>query len=70
MEKIKFDDKPKHLISTNTPTSIKDLLTIDEYSKVVGKTIRTVYNWISEGKLKTTELFGKTLVNRNERPTE
>lgn len=50
--------------------SIQDLLTIDEYAKLVNKTTRTVYNWISEGRLKTTEMFGKTLVNRNERPAE
>lgn len=47
-----------------------DLLTIEEYAKKVGKTSRTVYNWIATKKLETHEMFGKTLINKYDRPKD
>ena len=50
--------------------SIQDLITVDDYATLLNKTKRTVYNWIAEKRLNTYEMFGKTLLNRNERPRD
>jgi hypothetical protein len=57
--------------SLNTEkTKIQDLVTIEEYSLIIGKTARTVYNWINEKRLITHNLFGKTLINKYDRPKD
>lgn len=50
------------------PVAIQDLVTIDEYALIIKKTARTVYNLINDGRLTTIELFGKKLINKNDRP--
>lgn len=50
--------------------TIQDLVTIDDYAILMGKTRQTVYNWINEKRLFTYEMFGKTLLNKNDRPKD
>jgi hypothetical protein len=49
---------------------IQNLVTIDEYAVLVDKTKRTIYNWINEKRLITHNLFGKTLINKYDRPKD
>lgn len=41
---------------------------MEEYAVIVGKTKRTIYNWINEDRLPTYEKFGVTLLNKFDRP--
>ncbi len=49
---------------------VQDLVTIDDYAIIIGKTSRTVYNLISDKKIKTWDFFGKTLINKFDRPED
>jgi len=40
----------------------KKYMTIKDYSKLKGKTIQTVYNWIKNDELKTKQMFGQKLI--------
>ena len=35
---------------------------IKDYAKLKGKTLQTVYNWISDNKVETKKILGKTLI--------
>lgn len=50
--------------------SIQNLVTIEDYALIVDKTTRTVYNWINEKRIATHEMFGKTLIDKTERPKD
>ena len=44
---------------------IQNLVSVDDYAKnVAKKSRRTVYNWISEGKLKLIPFMGKTWLDK------
>lgn len=43
----------------------KNLMTIESYAKMMGKTIQTVYNWLKEGKVKKVEFLGKEFIDKS-----
>ena len=49
--------------TTNQDGSVRERLqTIQDYAKSKAITRQTVYNWITEGKVQTKKMFGKTLI--------
>lgn len=42
----------------------KNLCTIQDYAKMQGKTIQTIYNWLKEGKVKKVTFLGKEFIDR------
>lgn len=49
---------------------VHDLVTIEHYAIIISKTSRTVYNLIKDKKIKTYDFFGKTLINKFDRPKD
>lgn len=45
---------------------VSEMLTVQEAAKLKGVTDTRVYQWIAEGRLKTQEAYGRTLIIRNE----
>lgn len=52
-------------LSQKTP--IQNLVSVDQYAAIVGRSRRTIYNWIKDGKLETVEFMGRQFLDKTKR---
>lgn len=59
-----FGGKTFNNFNMKTKTRVlQNLMTIGDYAKDKGVTIQTIYNWVKEGRVKTVNLYGKSLID-------
>lgn len=52
-------------MSKSKKPKIADLLTVEQYAKLMGVTRQTIYNWIKDEKVKTVSFLGKDLIDKS-----
>lgn len=43
----------------------KNLSTVEDYARIMGISIQTVYRWLKDGKVKKVEFLGREFIDRS-----